>query len=73
MGVYNSHCMFLDEDEIRSPSYNQGYIITIRNDNNEWSKAKIIDIPITTSNLYTTRYLSSGNYDQVQEKNINIK
>lgn len=59
-----------DEDEIRSPSYNQGDIITIRNDHNELSNDKIIDIPITTSNSYTTRYIFSGDYDQVQEEKI---
>ena len=61
-----------DEDKIRSPFYNQGDIITIQDDNNKLSKAKIIDVPITTWNPYTIRYLLSGNYDQVQEENIFI-
>ena len=59
-----------EEDEIRSPSYNQGDIITIRDENNQLSTAKVIDIPITPFNPYTIRYMSSGNYDQVQEENI---
>ena len=59
-----------EEDEIRSPFYNQGDVITIRDENNQLSTAKIIDIPITTSNPYAIHYMSSGNYDQVQEENI---
>lgn len=59
-----------DEDKLRSPSFNQGEIVTINLNNKPLLQAKIIYIPISDNDLYTIRYLLTGDYDQLQESNI---
>ena len=58
-----------NQDELRYPSFQQGEIVALQTNNN-LLEAKVIDISLNNDELYIIRYITSEDYDQVEEKYI---